>query len=120
MQGIQKIKISRKRHRRRHIVLHALRGKIGESNVGEQTVGKARAVAFLIIGDDGHSHVECVAGGSAARPRIGIESNVHIEIALHIVLRRRFKAHTTQIKTKPTQTLPRHNDNAALVVLLVL
>ena len=105
MQGIEEVEISRQSHGRLNIVREAGRCEIGEPNIRQETVGKARAVTLRIVGDDGNAHVERIAGRPAARPRKGVERDIHIEIAQHIVLRRAFKLHAAHIKAEPPQPL---------------
>ena len=104
MQGIEEIEISRQSHGRLDIVREAGRCEIGESNVCQNTVRKPRAVTLRIVGDDRDAHVERIAGRPAARPRIGVECDIHIEIAQHIVPRRLLEHDAAHIKAEPLQS----------------
>lgn len=85
MQGIEEVEIPRQRHGRLDIVREAGRCEIGESNVCQNTVRETRAVACCIVRNDRDAHVERITGRPAARPRKGVERNIHIEIAIHII-----------------------------------
>ena len=85
MQGIEEVEIPRQSHGCLDIVREAGRCEIGESNVCQNTVRETRTVSLRIIGYDRDAHVERIAGRPAARPRKGVERNIHIEIAIHII-----------------------------------
>ena len=62
-------------------------------------------MTLRIVGDDGNAHVERIAGRPTARPRKGVERDIHIEIAIHIISRSLLKLHAAHIKAEPLQPL---------------